>query len=965
MVEISLQAYCEQIEDIIEQGKYAEAVAHGRHILKQYPKHVTSYQLLGKAMLDSGRSEDAADMFHRVLSANPEDLVAWVGMSELHAQQGELDAAAWYLERAYELAADNEILEEELRRLYGQRDRVEPERIQLTRGALARLYLKGDLLSRAVDEFRDLLTEQPERADLRVALAEALWRNEQRLEASEVCQKLLDDLPYCLKANLLLGEIWTSSGREEGQTYLQRAEALDPENRTAQAIFGTASPLQPREVRITQMEPPSTAEERPDWMDRVEIPAGEKVPSVTGETALADITSALEAQIEIPAWLESVAAEEPYIEEMPATAPPTLAPEPPPEQLLEGVTPTPAEEAAEWAADLEEQFPEEEPEAVVAEEAAFPEWLSGLDLEPSEIEEMAQQVIEPEAEPISMPEPSVEEEEIPDWLSQLGVEPATEEEMLIAAPAEELPVDWLAGIRDQFTEEAEMPPEAVAAVEEAAPAAEEELAPGWLEGEGLPSGDDALAWLEQLAAGKEEELRAQADAEAAARMAEIMGRPAPTVAEEAPPAAEAPPEQAIVPPVEEGALAPAEIPDWMRELAPPEEALAMPTVEDILTPELLESEELTSPGEALAWLEELAQAEGNELDAKDRAKAEARLAAIMGPSIEVGAPITEAVLEEAITAPEEAVAPAVEIPEWMQELAPPEVTVPEAAPPTVEAGPEAAEEAAIPPVEEAFGWISFGQPEVAPTAVAAVEPPLPMEEPLPTVEEELAPDWLEGEGMPSGDDALAWLERLAAGKEEELRAQADAEAEARMAEIMGRRPAPAEAPEVEAAPEVAIAPPAEEPVVVAEEAVAPPIEEPVVVVEEAVAPPIEEPVVVAEEEIPPTVEAPPEVPAIEPAIPAEPFAAERAYLKEHPRDYQAWLELARALWQDDERQQAMEAYTRLIRAGKLLENVIPDLEGYVQQWPDVSIRRVLGDAYMKDGRLDDALDVYRRALETL
>jgi cytochrome c-type biogenesis protein CcmH/NrfG len=55
----------------------------------------------------------------------------------------------------------------------------------------------------------------------------------------------------------------------------------------------------------------------------------------------------------------------------------------------------------------------------------------------------------------------------------------------------------------------------------------------------------------------------------------------------------------------------------------------------------------------------------------------------------------------------------------------------------------------------------------------------------------------------------------------------------------------------------------------------------------------------------------------------------------------------------------------LIRAGKQLDVIIPELEGYLEQWPDVATQRVLGDAYMKDGRLEDALDLYRRALETL
>jgi tetratricopeptide (TPR) repeat protein len=803
MAEISTHEYCQHIEDMIEQGLYAQAAEHGKHILKQYPKHVATYELLGKAMLEAGRNEYAADMFHRVLSADPENLVAWVGMSEIHNRRGELDAAVWHLERAFELAADNEVVKEELRHLYGQRDGVEPQRVQLTRGALARLYLRGDLLSRAIGEFRALLADNPERVDLNVALAEALWRNEQRLEASEACQQVLDVLPYCLKANLILGEIWTISGREEGQTYLRRAEAVDPENRMAQELFGAASPLPPQEAWITPLKyRPSAEEERPAWMAEMAPGAIEEAPRAEGEAALVDAAAALEAQIEIPPWLEEVVGEEPTVPTPPGLAGPLE--EQPPEEAI----PAPAEEVPEWLAGIGEEFIEEEPGAVTEEET--PEWLAGLGLESigeeEEEEEEEKEVIpewpaEPGVEPTGIAEvPAAPgEEEVPEWLADLGVEaPGAEVTPSVpptVPPTEQLP-DWLAGIREQFTEEVEAPEEAPTPVEEVP-------TPAWLEGEGLPSGDEALAWLEQLAEGKEEELRAQAQAEAEARMAEIMGRPTP----------------AEVPPVE--------------------------------------------------------------------------------------------------AAPEEPVAPPVE-------------------------------EAVAPPVEEAFGWTAFGEPEAAPPeALEEAQAPIPAAEEAPT------PAWLEGEGLPSGDEALAWLEQLAEGKEEELRARAQAEAEARMAEIMGR-PTPAEVPPVEAAPEEPVTPPVEEAVAAMEKA--PPVEE--------VTPPE-----VPEAAYPEEVEAPPvvEFPVIEEAPPpeAEPFAAERAYLKDHPRDYEAWLALARALWQASERQAALEAYNRVIRSGKLLESVIPDLKEYLEQWPAISMQRVLGDAYMKDGQLQVALDIYRRALEAL
>jgi hypothetical protein len=173
--------------------------------------------------------------------------------------------------------------------------------------------------------------------------------------------------------------------------------------------------------------------------------------------------------------------------------------------------------------------------------------------------------------------------------------------------------------------------------------------------------------------------------------------------------------------------------------------------------------------------------------------------------------------------------------------------------------------------------------------------------------------------------------------------------------------------------EAVSAPLAEEPVPSVVEGLVPDI------VEEIVAPPVEEveapPVVeIPVEEAPAPVAAPPvavaPTPKPEPprplaVEPAEPFAAEKAYLKEHPRDHKARLNLARVLWQAGRRKEALEAYSRLVRAGKWLDVVTTELEEYLEQWPDVSTQRVLGDAYMKSNQLEKALGLYRQALENL
>ncbi len=63
---------------------------------------------------------------------------------------------------------------------------------------------------------------------------------------------------------------------------------------------------------------------------------------------------------------------------------------------------------------------------------------------------------------------------------------------------------------------------------------------------------------------------------------------------------------------------------------------------------------------------------------------------------------------------------------------------------------------------------------------------------------------------------------------------------------------------------------------------------------------------------------------------------------------------------------AMESYGKLIKKGKLLEEIIFDLREALYRYPvDVSILQTLGDAYMRANRLQEALDSYTKAEELL
>jgi Tfp pilus assembly protein PilF len=89
------------------------------------------------------------------------------------------------MERAYEQIPGNQVLQDALRGLYGKRDGEgnTPAKIQLTRGALARQYVNGQLYDQALIELRNALQKDASRIDLEVMLSETLWESQHPVEA--------------------------------------------------------------------------------------------------------------------------------------------------------------------------------------------------------------------------------------------------------------------------------------------------------------------------------------------------------------------------------------------------------------------------------------------------------------------------------------------------------------------------------------------------------------------------------------------------------------------------------------------------------------------------------------------------------------------------------------------------------------------------------------------------------------
>lgn len=773
MAIIALRAYNRDIEGMIDNGQLDEAVAHCRYILTTFPKYIASYRLLGKAHLEQQRISDATDIFQRVLSSIPDDFIANVGMSIIREDENNLDAAIWHMELAYEAQPANVAIQDELRRLYGRRDGMQPPKVRLTRGALARMYSKGGLFDQAIAELRAAISEDPNRPDLQLLLAQMFYQTSQRVEAIDTCVNILKKIPYCLEANRILAiSLPAAEGSDAVKNYRQIVIAMDP-------YFAFAAP---DAISSDQVPENAVNIERLDYKSGIQI--GETPAQPNWATSLG-IAMEKPAEENVPDWLKS--AEAPPPGSKGENVPPSVSPFIWDTQEVEKIitdTSKPEDEIPDWMKDAgwqpasgeAVQAPEEiKPEEPIAEvpasedleKAEIPDWLSGIapegalseetpadqsrggDLSTPWLEEhqpgptdsiiqwLDEKKPEPPASPLSQEEhiAPTSEEEMPEWLKDLEVPQTPSTQIEISAESTPVP----ASERSAFLEEPvvpESPEPMVSAFEEGMeqpveiPLAKDETLLPFERPQSKETGaelaDEIPDWLKELAG------------EAPAAEAPVTA--AKEAIEETPQITE--PEPSVEQPITAEELPAAEQPLTAEELPQvemPEITKQLPTSEIPSITEEVPVTELTKTSE------ELTEAETPAIIGE--------LPAIEVPSISEEAPLTELPIPAEELTPVEVPAisaemPAAELPVSAEEIAPVEVPAVSEEVPTTQF-PVPAEE--LP--SSVISPISEEQPQI--------------EQPLP-VEGELEPST---PGLVSESGALTWLESPTAkegAKEEEL-----------------------------------------------------------------------------------------------------------------------------------------------------------------------------------------------------
>jgi len=234
MTEVLLHDLSQQLQILFEvEQDYDAGFALGRHILRYWPHHLTTYAQLGQAALAVGLYTDAADLLRRALSADPLAGELWAGLRQASAALG--------LKEEVDIARQHQ---QDLLSTFGG-----PGASDMARATVA---ASVEDWPQALRYFYRAYAAAPERMDIALGTAATLYHVQHYESCLSIAYTILTQLPYCLEANLLIVRCGQQldSAPEMLESYLQTAYSLDPDEIYASRWFDDLA-QQPPEPQAT------------------------------------------------------------------------------------------------------------------------------------------------------------------------------------------------------------------------------------------------------------------------------------------------------------------------------------------------------------------------------------------------------------------------------------------------------------------------------------------------------------------------------------------------------------------------------------------------------------------------------------------------------------------------------------------------------------------------------------------
>ena len=300
MAQLTLRNYLQETEDAISAGRAEDALVNCQTILSYFPEALEAQRLLGEAYLAQGHLEDAQHAFDWVLTHDPENVIAYCNRALVSERLTDYDTALDCYQQAYELSRGNSQIRQKFNQLSAQ---VDQQGFMLSRAGLARLYMRGDLSTQAIQEWETVLTAAPDRLDARTGLLETYWRAGQYDRVESLASQILQDIPGCLKALLLLAYVTASRDTQQARELLQRAEALDPDGVMAQELFADVLASQPDDPFLKLLKKsPTTLNTALAAPGSLQVPVEEPVPALARSSGVDMLSPAHPVPSAPPGW---------------------------------------------------------------------------------------------------------------------------------------------------------------------------------------------------------------------------------------------------------------------------------------------------------------------------------------------------------------------------------------------------------------------------------------------------------------------------------------------------------------------------------------------------------------------------------------------------------------------------------------------------------------------------------------
>ena len=280
--ESTLSDALSEVDIALAARNHDRAIALANELLATNLDAAGVWRARARAFESANRPVLAAEAHGRVLDFLPADRNAVAALARMLDAAGNANEARIWARQAL----DYKPLDLDLQRIASSPgEPYKPDAVAMSlRAALAQTQV--GLLDRGIAGLKHVASQRPDRADVKVALAHALWKSGWRVATAELCQSILDEQPDCLDAHVILLQLWRHmAAPQQEQFHVQAIERIDPDHRLTAELLGDQTPLAVQDVpatRATANDPVITTQEdeqsREDWVDRL-VAAASSAPA--------------------------------------------------------------------------------------------------------------------------------------------------------------------------------------------------------------------------------------------------------------------------------------------------------------------------------------------------------------------------------------------------------------------------------------------------------------------------------------------------------------------------------------------------------------------------------------------------------------------------------------------------------------------------------------------------------------